>query len=138
MAFVKDNADPYFLEKEVRYGIMVRKVKWKKPGEDNCSCQVKVSGWQTQTGNEVDFEGDAVILTVPLNIMRQVEFSPALPQHVNDAIKGIRYEPSTKIFLGFRERFWEISIQSLIEESPKLIYRSVKLYIQAKSHAMII
>ena len=107
MAFVKDNAEPYCLEKDVRYGIMVRKVEWKKPGEDNCSYQVKVSGRQTQTGNEVDFEGDAVILTVPLNIMRQVEFSPALPQHVNDAIKGIRYDPSTKIFLGFRERFWE-------------------------------
>jgi monoamine oxidase len=66
-----------------------------------------VSGRQTQTGNEVDFHADAVILTIPLNIMRQVEFSPSLPQDVNDAIGGIRYEPSTKIFLGFRERFWE-------------------------------
>ena len=107
MAFIKDNADPYCLEKDVRYGVIVKKVEWKKSEEDKCSYRVKVSGRQTQTGNEVDFEADAVILTVPLNIMRQVKFIPALPQHVSDAIKGIRYEPSTKIFLGFRERFWE-------------------------------
>lgn len=106
-AFIKDIADPYCLENDIHYGITVRKVEWRKPGDDKCSYQVKVSGRQTQTKNEVDFEADAVILTVPLNIMRQVEFSPALPQSVNDAIGGIRYEPSTKIFLGFRERFWE-------------------------------
>ena len=106
-AFIKDIADPYCLENDIHYGITVRKVEWRKPGDDKCSYQVKVSGRQTQTKNEVDFEADAVILTVPLNIMRQVEFSPALPQSVNDAIGGIRYGPSTKIFLGFRERFWE-------------------------------
>ena len=106
-AFVNDNADPYCLENDVRYGVVVNKVKWHKPGTHTCSYPVKVFGRQTQTANEIEFEADAVILTVPLNILRQVEFFPTLPQKVNDAIKGIRYEPSTKIFLGFRERFWE-------------------------------
>ena len=111
-AFIKPVADPYCLEKDVRYGIIVRKVEYRKPGSNDTACggsfyPVKVSGRQTQTGNDVHFEADAVILTVPLNIMRQIEFCPALPQHISDAIAGINYEPSTKIFLGFRERFWE-------------------------------
>ncbi len=106
-AFVKKVADPYSLEDDIHYGIIVRKVERREHGCGKRSCAVKVSGRQTQTGNEVDFHADAVILTIPLNIMRQVEFSPSLPQDVNDAIGGIRYGPSTKIFLGFRERFWE-------------------------------
>lgn len=104
-AFVKDSEDPYCLEKDLHYGITVRKVEWSKP---ECGdYHVKVFGRQTQAQNEVEFEADAIIITVPLNVMRQVEFSPALPQKVSDAIAGVRYEPSTKIFLGFRERFWE-------------------------------
>jgi monoamine oxidase len=107
-AFVKDNADPYCLEDDIHYGIKVTNVERRERGSvEKCSHAIKVSGRQTQTGNEVDFEADAVILTVPLNIMRQVKFSPPLPQDVNDAISGIHYAPSTKIFLGFRERFWE-------------------------------
>ena len=111
-AFLKPVADPYCLEKDVQYGKMVRKVEYRKPGSNDTACggsfyPVKVSGRQTRTGNEFHYEADAVILTVPLNVMRQVEFCPSLPQHVNDAIAGISYDPSTKIFLGFRERFWE-------------------------------
>lgn len=112
-AFVKPVAEPYCLEKDVRYGIVVKKVEWRKPGSSETGCTrgswypVKVTGRQTRTGNEFHFEGDAVILTVPLNIMRQVEFCPDLPQNISDAIRGIDYEASTKIMLGFRKRFWE-------------------------------
>ena len=106
-AFVKDNGDPYCLENDVHYGIKVTNVERREHGSSKCSYAIKVLGRQTKTGNEVHFEADAIILTVPLNIMRQIKFSPALPQNVNDAISGIRYEPSTKLFLGFRERFWE-------------------------------
>ena len=107
LAFIKNVEDPYYLENDIHYGITVRTVEWRKPGDDKCSYHVKVSGRQTQTQNEVYFEADAVIITLPLNILRQVAFKPALPLRVNDAVASIRYEPGTKIFLGFRERFWE-------------------------------
>lgn len=106
-AFVSDAADPYCLESDIRYGITVHTIEWRKSGDGNCCYSVKVSGRQTQTKNEVDFEADAVIITVPLNIMRQLKFIPALPQRLDDAIANIHYQPSTKMFLGFRERFWE-------------------------------
>ncbi|XP_028405470.1 uncharacterized protein LOC114528090 [Dendronephthya gigantea] len=106
-SFVNDAADPYCLESDIRYGITVKTIEWRKPGDGNRSYSVKVSGCQTQTKNEVHFEADAVIITVPLNIMHQLKFIPALPQHLDDAIGDIHYQPSTKMFLGFRERFWE-------------------------------
>ncbi|XP_028405669.1 L-amino-acid oxidase-like [Dendronephthya gigantea] len=106
-SFVNDAADPYCLESDIRYGITVKTIEWRKPGDGNCCYSVKVSGRQTQTKNEVHFEADAVIITIPLNIMRQLKFIPALPQYLDDAIGDIHYQPSTKMFLGFRERFWE-------------------------------
>ena len=106
-AFIRDTADPHSLENDVHYGITVRNIEWRQPEKDKCSYRVKVSGRHTQTGNEVNFEADAVILTVSLIVMRHVEFRPALPQQVFDAVRNIRYEPAVKVFLGFRERFWE-------------------------------
>ena len=106
-AFIKEAADPYSLENDIHYGVTVRDVEWSKCEQGKPDYAVKVTARQTQTSNEVRYEADAVILTIPLNVLRQVKFTPSLPQYVNDAIAGIRYEPSTKIFLGFRERFWE-------------------------------
>ena len=98
-AFINDDiAGENCLEKDVHYGITVRKVEWQnKQEKGNKEGYVKVTGRQTQTKNEVNFEADAVIITVPLNAMRQVVFNPALPQHVNDAIAGINYESSVFI-----------------------------------------
>lgn len=106
-AFMRDTSDPYSLENDVHYGITVTNVEWRQPGKDKCSYRVKVSGRQIQTGNEVNFGADAVIFTVSLTVMRQVEFRPPLPQQVLDAFGSIHYEHAVKVFLGFRERFWE-------------------------------
>lgn len=109
-AFVNPTEE-FNLDNDVRFGMTVNKVEWKRGCEEaeysNSSYPVRVFAQQTITGNKSHFDVDAVILTLPLNIMRQVEFFPFLPQDVSDAIAGINYEPSTKIFLGFRERFWE-------------------------------
>lgn len=110
-AFVQPG-EPLNLGEDLEFGVIVRSVEWKRGSDDvgynsRSSYPVRISARQTRTGNELHFEADAVILTLPLNIMRQVEFHPPLPQPVNDAIAGIVYQPSTKIFLGFRERFWQ-------------------------------
>lgn len=60
-----------------------------------------------KSGNDVKCVGDAVILTVPVNIMRQMKFDPPLPPEYYMALENIRYTPSTKILLQCRERFWE-------------------------------
>lgn len=86
-----------------RYGLTVTKVEWKR----DMKKPVRISGRKTRTETAFEIKGHAVIITVPLNIIRQMEFIPSLPQHVNDAVSGITTWASTKIFLGFRERFWE-------------------------------
>ena len=86
-----------------RYGLTVTRVQWKLDREK----PVCIAGRASRTGNEFQINGHAVIITVPLNILRQIEFVPNLPQHVNDAVCGIAQCASTKIFLGFREKFWE-------------------------------
>ena len=134
-AFIRDAADPYSLENDIYYGIIVSKVKWKQPGKDECSYQVKVCGRQTQTGNEIDLEADAVILTVQLNVLRQLEFRPDLPQQLQDAIGSIRYEPAIKVFLGFQERFWEKGLLPIVNGGisltdlpiSQIVYPSKKL-----------
>ena len=53
------------------------------------------------------FEGDKVIITLPINIIRGLTFSPALPPLFFQAIEHINIEPSTKIMVQCRSRFWQ-------------------------------
>ena len=48
-----------------------------------------------------------VIVTVPLNIAQQINFSPALPEKYNEIMSDIYKVPATKILLQCRTRFWE-------------------------------
>ena len=61
------------------------------------------------TRETFEFEADAVIVTLPLNITRQLKFNPPIPPNLSDAIEGIFYSPSTKIMLQCKTRFWEES-----------------------------
>ncbi len=59
------------------------------------------------SGKDLECVGDAVIITLPVHIIRQLKFNPPLPAEYCAAIENIRYSPSTKIMLQCRERFWE-------------------------------
>ena len=52
-------------------------------------------------------EGDVCIVTLPLNIIRQIPFEPPLRPEFADALMHITYSPSTKILLQCKTRFWE-------------------------------
>ncbi|XP_052782430.1 L-amino-acid oxidase-like [Mya arenaria] len=59
------------------------------------------------TGQQYKFEGDAVFVTVPLHILRDIEMPKLLTLQLSDAITDMNYTASTKIMLQSRERFWE-------------------------------
>ena len=59
------------------------------------------------SGKDVECVGDAVIITLPVHIIRQLKFNPPLPPYYYSALENISYSPSTKILLQCRERFWE-------------------------------
>ena len=51
--------------------------------------------------------GDVAIVTLPLNIIRQVTFDPPLKTSISNSIADVSYGPSTKIMLQCRKKFWE-------------------------------
>lgn len=91
------------LSKRIFYGIKeVQKI------EELPSHRIKVYGKNVTSGLETSFEGDAVIVTVPLTILRQMDISVGgFDSYYQRAICNVHYLPVTKIALQCRTRFWE-------------------------------
>jgi len=51
--------------------------------------------------------GDWCICTLPFGVLRHLDFSPPLSKGKYRAIRSLNYNPSTKILLQVRHRFWE-------------------------------
>lgn len=51
--------------------------------------------------------GDYCICTLPFGVLRHLDFRPGLSKGKYRAIRGLNYNPSTKILLQVRHRFWE-------------------------------
>lgn len=51
--------------------------------------------------------GDYCICTVPFGVLRHLDFVPHLSKGKYRAIRSLNYNPSTKILLQVRHRFWE-------------------------------
>ena len=68
---------------------------------------VKVMCRNETTMQKCAFEGERVIITLPINIIRGLKFSPPLPGPYYQAFENIHIEPSTKIMLQCRRRFWQ-------------------------------
>ncbi|XP_015754348.1 PREDICTED: L-amino-acid oxidase-like [Acropora digitifera] len=114
-AFTKRNRygwnEDVWLQKKIKLNHTVKKIKytfdWDEPSK-NC---VKVMAYEeTRTLRTLD--GDAVIVTVPINILRQITFSPTVedtfpPLEFHKAIEGIFTGTATKLFLATKTRFWE-------------------------------
>ena len=90
------------LSQNIVFGVQVRTIKY----SDTCN-PVTVVCQNAQTGGCAEFEADRIIVTVPTNILRQLEFCPPLPYKYYESIENINYCPSTKIMLQCRHRFWE-------------------------------
>jgi len=54
------------------------------------------------------FQADRVLCTVPLPVLNKINFSPSLSAGKQTAMNGgFRYAPATRIYLQFKNRFWE-------------------------------
>ena len=54
------------------------------------------------------WESDRVLVTVPVPLLSQIRFSPALSPAKTEAVGGgFRYQSATRVFVHFRTRFWE-------------------------------
>lgn len=107
-AFIKKAADGQTdidLASKIVYGI---KVECIEEQSSDGSSKVVVSGRDVKTGKVVDYDGDAVICTLPLNILRQIDIRvAAFDTKYYKALTNIYYINLTKVFIQCKTRFWE-------------------------------
>ena len=106
--FIKKGADGQTdidLASRVVYGI---KVDCIEELVADWGSKIVVSGRDLKTGKVADFEGDAVICTLPLNILRQTDIRvPAFDMKYQKALSNVYYISMTKVLIQCRTRFWE-------------------------------
>lgn len=101
------------LQERITFNVTVNEVEFTSlVSEPDINNRVLVKGYYTNSGAPFEIEGNAVICTVPLNIIRQIKFTntpgtPPLHREFYKAIEDIWYGPSTKIMIQTRTRFWE-------------------------------
>lgn len=103
-AFAKENTKGWNtdvdLSNNITFGVMAREIHYKRGS-------VKVVCHNRTTKKDQTIEGHMVIITLPLNIVRQTSFFPPLPTTMYKAIENISYSPSTKIMLQCKTQFWQ-------------------------------
>jgi monoamine oxidase len=86
------------LGKDIRYGRAVSRIEQaEKSVRAVCT---------TRSGVET-VEGDALICAIPFSVLRRVEVSPPWPKDKDDAIRELRYDPATRVYLQLADRRWE-------------------------------
>jgi len=90
----------------VRYGVTVHEVEYGRGYRDAVRLTAEVDG------KETSIVGDAVVVTVPLGVLRRpraqggLSFSPELPVEKQDAMKRLGFGVLNKVVLFFKEPFW--------------------------------
>ncbi|KAF5973237.1 FMS1-protein involved in the biosynthesis of pantothenic acid [Fusarium bulbicola] len=89
----------------------VSHVQW---SEDGASSAVVTC--QNAQGKEERLVADAVVVTVPLGVLRRqlISFSPALPADISEGISRFSYGALGKVFFEFTEVFWTKDHDQLI------------------------
>ena len=100
------------LKEATRFGVTVWKVHHVEGGVkisyvNNATRGPLPSFISSNGGGGPTVQGDVAIVTLPLNIIRQVTFEPALGSAISNSIADVSYGPSTKIMLQCKEKFWE-------------------------------
>jgi len=101
-----------FLHDIIHFNRTVKEIIYKFDEEDTENNHVKVKGYFSNSRQPFQIEGDAVIVATPINILRQIMYTPSehtdpLPQDFYKAIEDIFTGPSTKLFIQTKTRFWE-------------------------------
>ena len=122
-AFVKERKSPwpedprkFNLKEKVTFHISVDEIAYAAEDHENFQNQkVVVRGKYVSSGRPFEITGDAVIITVPLHIIRQIRFVPANDKtkpaatltEIYKSLEDIWQGPATKLMLQYKERFWE-------------------------------
>ncbi|XP_052783498.1 L-amino-acid oxidase-like [Mya arenaria] len=92
------------LSRKIFFNMKAEKIEVSEKGRGRTTT---VFARNVTNGQQYKFDGDAVFVTVPLHILRDIEMPKLLTPQLSDAITDMNYTASTKIMLQSRERFWE-------------------------------
>ena len=100
------------LKENIQFNVTVNAIEY--TATTALDVAVKVKGYFSTSGQPCSFDGDAVIVTTPLHIIRQIKMTPTVGSGTSDfpniffqAIEDVWYGPSTKIMIQTKTRFWE-------------------------------
>ena len=102
-----------FLYDKIYFNRTVKEIIYKFDEDDTKKNRVVVKGYFSNSRQPFEIEGDAVIVATPINILRQIKYTPLdgntepPPQDFHKAIEDIFTGPATKLFIQTRTRFWE-------------------------------
>lgn len=85
------------LSTRIRYGVEVTGIRQADAGVEVDA----VRGHRAES-----YRGDRVVVTIPATVLRDIEFTPALPAAKRRAIHGIPYLDATRTFLQVGRGFW--------------------------------
>jgi monoamine oxidase len=88
------------LSTQIRYGFYVTDIDYTNP---DC---ILVKGVAAHGHTQI-IKASRVLLTCPVTIIKNINFTPALKQVKLDAMSNVSYSPSTKVLMQFKKRFWE-------------------------------
>ena len=69
---------------------------------------VTVTATNNSNGQTLVFEGDAIVCTASIGVLRSgnLQFSPPLPKWKTDAINQVEMGNYVKVFCTFTQKFW--------------------------------
>lgn len=97
------------LKEDITFNITVNAIEFTATNEKDVN--VNVAGYFSTSGRPCNFSGDAVIVTTPLHIIRQIKMTSTagtedFPSIFYQAIEDVWYGPSTKIMIQTKTKFW--------------------------------
>ena len=101
-----------FLHDKIHFNRTVKEIIYKFDVGNTENNHVVVKGYFSNSRQPFRIEGDAVIVATPINILRQIKYTPSEhteppPQDFYKAIEDIFTGPATKLFIQTKTRFWE-------------------------------
>ena len=94
------------LSKNITFGVQAHRIYHGKGCQDG-GVSVVARNATTQQKLDTKFSGDVMVMTLPLNIIRQTAFFPPLDSSLADSLAEVYVSPSTKIMLQCKTKFWE-------------------------------
>ena len=86
-------------------------------------------------GQNTPITADKVIITVPVDILRDLHFTPELPEPKQQALDNIQMSGAVKVFLRFSQRFWSKDLGKLFIPYP---YSFLLAYPSTEHHILVL